>query len=460
MADSRRILTAELLSIGTELTVGETRDTNSGELARSLTDLGVKVGRIQAVPDDQAVVTAAFAGALERADLVVSTGGLGPTPDDLTRESIATVTEEQPAVDPELEAWLRRLWSRRGMPFPEMNLKQAWLIPSATALSNDNGTAPGWWVERPDGRIIVALPGPPREMRPIWTDGVLPRLRAAGAGADTAHRTFRLGGIGESQLADILGEELLRATNPIVATYARADAVDVRVSAVGDATPGGRSARELVDTAARHVLDLIGEYVWAEGDTTWPDAIGAALDAQGWSLACLEVGTGGALAALLGDRSWLRFTESLSPDAPGAASHSDGTEETEGTHSPDAEPAPSGGAAAGLEALTRRAMLVGGATVGVGLRARPRGDDTAVSIVVVRPDAVHHERRLVFLGGANGRSRTGLAAAAVLLTRLRAGSAGAGATDPSEISGGTPAPGRRDRGRRCCRGRAGSDDRP
>ena len=459
MADSRRILTAELLSIGTELTVGETRDTNSGELARSLTDLGVKVGRIQAVPDDQAVVTAAFAGALERADLVVSTGGLGPTPDDLTRESIATVTEEQPAVDPELEAWLRRLWSRRGMPFPEMNLKQAWLIPSATALSNDNGTAPGWWVKRPDGRIIVALPGPPREMRPIWTDGVLPRLRAAGAGADTAHRTFRLGGIGESQLADILGEELLRATNPIVATYARADAVDVRVSAVGDSTLGGRSARELVDTAAQHVLDLIGEYVWAEGDTTWPEAIGAALDARGWSLACLEVGTGGALAALLGDRSWLTFTVSLSPDAPGAASHSDRTEETDPTDGPEAEPTTSDGIAPGLEALTRRAMLVGGAAVGVGVRARPRGDDTAASIVVVRPDAVHHERRLVFLGGANGRSRTGLAAAAVLLTRLRADSAGAGATDTYGISGGTPAPGRRDRGRRCCRGRAESDDR-
>ncbi len=469
MARSRRILTAELLSIGTELTVGETRDTNSGELARSLTELGVTVGRIQAVPDDQAVVTAAFAAALERADLVVSTGGLGPTPDDLTRESIAAVTGEQPAVDPELEAWLRRLWSRRGMPFPEMNLKQAWLIPSATALSNDNGTAPGWWVERPDGQIIVALPGPPREMRPIWTNEVLPRLRAAGAGADTAHRTFRLGGIGESQLADILGEELLRATNPIVATYARADAVDVRVSAVGDSTPGGRSAREIVDAAAEHVLDLIREYVWAEGDTTWPDAIGAALDARGWSLACLEVGTGGALATLLGDRSWLTFSESLSPDAPGAAAHSDGTNGPEAgrtdepkadpTAAPEAEPASLGGATPGLEALTRRAMLVGGATVGVGVRARPRGDDTAVSIVVVRPDAVHHERRLVFLGGANGRSRTGLAAAAVLLTRLRADPAGAGAGDASEVSGGTPARGRRDRGRRCCRGRAGSDDR-
>ena len=420
MAESRRILTAELLSIGTELTVGETRDTNAGELARSLTELGIAVARIQAVPDDLGVVSGAFAAALERADLVVSTGGLGPTPDDLTRESIAAVAGEEPAVDPELEAWLRRLWSRRGMPFPEMNLKQAWLIPSATALPNDNGTAPGWWVERPDGRIIVAMPGPPREMRPIWTEAVLPRLRAGGAGADTANRTFRLAGIGESQLADLLGEELLRATNPIVATYARADAVDVRVSAVGDGVGAG-SAAALVEAAAKHVLTIIGPYVWAEGDTTWAGAIDEALGARGWSLACVEVGTGGSLATLLGDRPWLVFCESLAPDAPGAGAHDDAGDDA-APDAPEGPVVPGSNAMNGLEALTRRAMAVGGATAGIGVRARPRGDDTAVSVVVVRPDGVHRERRLVFLGGSNGRSRSGLTAAGILLAQIRAGS--------------------------------------
>jgi nicotinamide-nucleotide amidase len=158
----RRLLTAELLSIGSELMVGETRDTNSGEIARSLSEAGVTVTRITALPDRLEVVTAAFADALRRSDLVVSTGGLGPTPDDLTRESIAGVVGETPIVDGALEAWLRELWARREMPFPELNLKQAWLIPSAQALSNPNGTAPGWFVSRPDGRIVVALPGPPR----------------------------------------------------------------------------------------------------------------------------------------------------------------------------------------------------------------------------------------------------------------------------------------------------------
>ena len=89
-----------------------------------------------------------MSAAIERTDLVVTTGGLGPTPDDLTREAVAAALGQEPAVDPELERWLRSMWDRRGLPFPEMNLKQAWLIPAAAALPNPNGTAPGWWVER------------------------------------------------------------------------------------------------------------------------------------------------------------------------------------------------------------------------------------------------------------------------------------------------------------------------
>ena len=243
-AFSRRLLTAELLSIGSELTVGETRDTNAGEIARSLTGLGVRVTRLTALPDDLVAVTDAFAAALERSDLVISTGGLGPTPDDLTREAIAAVCDETPEPDPDLEAWLRELWRRRDMPFPELNLKQAWLIGSAVSLPNPNGTAPGWFVGRPDGRVIVALPGPPREMRPMWADEAVPRLQAIGLGAPVATRTYRLAGIGESQVAELLGEAMLRATNPIVATYARVEAVDVRISAVAVET---MSAEALVE---------------------------------------------------------------------------------------------------------------------------------------------------------------------------------------------------------------------
>jgi nicotinamide-nucleotide amidase len=417
MAGLRPLLSAELLSIGSELTVGETRDTNAGDLARSLSGIGIVVRRIQALPDELEAVSSAFAEALERADLVVSTGGLGPTPDDLTREAIAAVVGETPVVDPDLASWLRGLWTRRGMTMPDMNLKQAWLIPSAEALPNANGTAPAWWVIRPDGRLIVALPGPPREMRPIWQNDVLPRLRELGAGGESATRTFRLAGIGESAVAELLGEELLRAGNPLVATYARSDAVDVRISARaepgaadGDGS-GPRSAQAIVDATAARIQGLLGNHIWADGETSWSDAIGAELEALGMTLACVEVGTGGSFASLVGDRAWLTFAETLSADAPAATHHADPDDAADAT-----EPGPTDG----LEALTRNGQQVGGSEVGVGVRVRARGDDMAVTVVVVLAGRVHRERRLAFLGGAQGRLRAALVAAHILLVELRA----------------------------------------
>ena len=400
-ASPRTIAAAELLSIGSELTTGETRDTNSGELARALSGRGVSVLRIQALPDELELVTAAFAGALEWADLVVSTGGLGPTPDDLTRESIAAVAGETPAVDAQLEGWLRSLWDRRGLPFAEINLKQAWLIPSATAIPNHNGTAPGWWVERPDGRIIVALPGPPREMRPMWADWVLPRLEARGPGHDQEVRTLRLTGIGESQVAERLGESLLRAPNPVVATYARSDAVDVRIAARPDGGNGRapRSAVAVADAAETEVLAAVGEYVWARGDTTWRAAIGERLNELGWRAAAIEIGLAGELTALFGDAAWLERSESRREQLDAEA----------GTASP----------AALLEDAAERVRREAGTDVGIAVRATERGSDMAVTVAIATPIRTHTERRLAFLGGSQGRSRAALTAAAVLLAELR-----------------------------------------
>ena len=401
-ATGRRLLTAELLSIGTELTVGETLDTNAGELARSLVSLGVRATRVTALPDDLETVADAFRDALARSDLVITTGGLGPTPDDLTREALALVCGEIPTVDPDLLAWLRGLWDRRGMPFPDANIKQAWVIPSATTLPNPNGTAPGWLVARPDGRVVVTLPGPPREMRPMWQDEALPRLRERGLGRDLVVRTLRLTGIGESQVADRLGEAILRATNPIVATYARADAVDVRISAI-DAEDGANAA-SLVDTAEAAVLETVGEFVWARGSTSWPVALDEALAAPGWTLSTTESGTGGSLAALLGE---LRALKAAAVQGPAAGDPDEPEDDV--TSSP-------GDQLIGRAAAARDAA---GADVGMAVRARPRSGDTAVSIAIALPTRTHIERRIVFLAGPQGRSRTALAAAAVLLEQLR-----------------------------------------
>ena len=410
----RRLLTAELLSIGSELTVGETRDTNAGELARALTERGVRVTRLTALPDDLIEVEAAIRAGLGRCDLIVSTGGLGPTPDDLTREAIAGACGETPSVDPDLEAWLRELWARRGMPFPELNLKQAWRIPSAVSLANPNGTAPGWFVTRPDGRVIVALPGPPREMRPMWSDEVVPRLDALGLGAEVASRTYRLAGIGESQVAELLGEPMLRATNPIVATYARVEAVDVRISAVADDVAG---ADDLVETAATVVLERLGSYVWATGETTWSEAIGRRMQELGWTLAVVEIGTGGSIDGLFGDAPWVRFDESIAPDAPAAQAHGPGEAAPADAVAP-ADEADDDAVPDDLVLFARRARELGGSEVGLAVRARPRTGDTAVSIAISTPDREVRVRRVVFLTGPMGRSRVALAAAAVLLEAL------------------------------------------
>ena len=382
---ARPLRSAVLLAIGSELTVGETRDSNSGELARSLAEAGVEVAWISALPDRLASVTAALRGALAAADLVVTTGGLGPTPDDLTREAIAEVCGERPVMDADLERWLRHLFERRGTPFAQTNLKQAWLIPSATTVPNDRGTAPGWWVDRPDGRVIVALPGPPSEMRPMWQGWVLSRLHERGLGQERVTRTYRLAGIGESAVAALLGEPLLRAENPVVATYARADAVDVRISAIAVA---GRSAAELADEAAAVVLAAVGGYIWGYDDDTWPAVLGRELERHGWHAALVEVGTGGATARLFGEAPWLRATRAIT-----------------------AIDSASAGALADLAEGARQEV---GASIGLAIRAVETGEDTRVELAAVGPWGVSESSQTAFLGGSEGRRRAGLAAAAFL----------------------------------------------
>jgi len=389
MSEPRRLETAELLAVGAELLVGETRDTNSGDLAIELTALGVEVRRTSALPDRFEDVTDALRDALLRADMVITTGGLGPTPDDLTRESIAAVCGETPFIDPDLEAWLRDLFARRGVAFSEANVKQAWRIPSGTALANANGTAPGWWIDRPDGRVVIALPGPPRELRGMWRDQVLPRLRARGLGADRAAETLRLTGIGESSLVDVIGEAVLRTRNPEVATYARVDAVDVRISATGDAE---RSARSMVDAAVAELLPRLGRYVFARGDETWPDAIGRRL--AGRSLAIVEIGTAGQLGALLGSHRWLRHAQQLAAGSPLAKSQR------------------------GARGWAAHARELSGADIGVAVIARERNGDMPVQVAVSIGDRTTVENKLAFLGGDQGRRRAANLACAELWTRL------------------------------------------
>ena len=243
----------------------------------------------------------------------------------------------------------------------------------------------------------------------MWIGHVVPRLVARGAGEGVAVRTLRLAGIGESQVADVLGEALLRAEDPIVATYARADAVDVRISARGAGLDGSTAAERVAETTDA-VLAAVGEHVWAEGDTTWAGAIGAELARRGERLAVVEIGTGGSFATLLADVDWLRCAELLAATTSTARAH--------GTND-------------GLVSLVRREMEIGEAEVGVGVRIGSRGSDTSVTVAVVGSGWVRRERRVVFLGGANGRTRAALAAADITLRALRSVSDAAGPAGPA-----------------------------
>jgi nicotinamide-nucleotide amidase len=288
-------LRAEILSIGTELLLGQIVDTNAHYLAQRLADLGIDLLFISTVGDNLARCTQTIERALSRSELVITTGGLGPTEDDLTREAIAAALGETPQVDPQLEGELRTWFSGRGQTMPERNRKQAWLIPSARAIPNPNGTAPGWDT-RNGGKRIVSMPGVPREMTYMWEHHIEPTLRQ-GADAVLRSRTLKLLGIGESQAEETLGE-LVRSTAPTVVTKAKDDGLHVRITDK-DADPATMDAR--IAAMEARIRERLGKYVWGTDADTLPGVIGHGLAARGWRLATAESLSAGDLVRALAD---------------------------------------------------------------------------------------------------------------------------------------------------------------
>ena len=284
---------AEVLSIGTELLLGQILDTNAQYLCERLADLGIDVLYLSTVGDNLGRAKEAVERALGRSDLVVTTGGLGPTEDDLTRETISAVLGETPQVDAELERQLRAWFGGRGMQMPERNRKQAWLIPSARPIPNPNGTAPGWDV-RTNGKRIVSFPGVPREMRWMWEHTVEPSLTS---GAILRSRTLKMLGIGESHAEEILGD-LVRSTAPTLVTKAKDDGIHVRITDK-DTDAAAMDAR--IAAMEQKVRERLGQYVWGTDSDTLPEIIGAALTARRWRLATAESLSAGDIARVLSE---------------------------------------------------------------------------------------------------------------------------------------------------------------
>lgn len=286
---------AEIVSIGSELLLGETTDTNAAYLASQLVLLGIDLYWVSQVGDDLSRLAEVIKRAWLRSDLVLTSGGLGPTGDDLTREAIAEMLGEKLAIDATLEQELRQRFDHWGMTMPQSNLRQATLIPSARSLKNAQGTAPGWWVER-DGRILVALPGPPREMQEMWQKEVQPELQQKSKFVILA-RSFKTLGLSEAAVGE-MAFPLFPLENPALGVYAKPDGIQLRLKARAESQ---KQAEAILAEGEGKIRKVLGDYIWGMDNDTLETAIGRLLVEKGLTLAIMEDYSGGWLTASLTD---------------------------------------------------------------------------------------------------------------------------------------------------------------
>ena len=287
---------AEIMGIGTELLMGELTDTNSSWIASRLPALGIELQWVSIIGDDLPRLTEAIKRGMERSDIVFTTGGLGPTQDDLTREAIAAAFGETPTVQQEVVENLERYFAARGTLMPQHNLKQANLIPSARFVPNRNGTAPGWWTER-DGKIVICLPGPPAENHSMWEEQVEPQLAELIEDEVTITRNIKTMGMSEGAVDEIVSE-FFGVENPYLGIYSKADGIHLRVIA---RAKDSQSAHKMIVPVEQAIHERLGEYIWGYDDETPQQAAGKSLLEKGLSVAVIEMCTGGALTNSITD---------------------------------------------------------------------------------------------------------------------------------------------------------------
>lgn len=286
-----------ILSIGSELLLGQLTDTNATFLAQELSAAGIDLVHVVQVGDDRQQIADAIRHVLQVADFVICSGGIGPTDDDCTREAIADVVGESPTIDPDLMANLKSFFGARGQVMPERNAKQAWVIPSAKVLPNPVGTAPGWMVATsgPEPICIFAMPGVPREMFRMWREQALPLILQRADQRIIDSTIIKTIGIGESAAEQVL-HDLVLAGDPVVATYAKDDGIHVRVTAVGIVAEETRHRR---DEAVAEVFNRLADHIWGTNSDTLASVLAKMLSVTNQRLGIFERGTGGAFALLL-----------------------------------------------------------------------------------------------------------------------------------------------------------------
>lgn len=290
----------DVLAIGTELLLGQIVDTNSSWIGEQLSAAGLDTCEHRKVGDNLGRMIQCLRELLDRADAVIVCGGIGPTPDDVTREAIAEVMGVELERREELIDHISRLFGGRGRPMPENNLRQADVPKGGDVIPNPLGTAPGLRCEvgDPNGemKVIYAVPGVPYEMTEMITKSVLPDLlERSGERAVIVSRSLKTWGASESGLAEMIAERVDQQTNPTIAFLARGiEGIYVRMTAKA---PTEEQARELLDAEDRELRSVLGELVFAVDDDTMESEVLRLCEARGWSLGVAESLTGGFIGA-------------------------------------------------------------------------------------------------------------------------------------------------------------------
>jgi nicotinamide-nucleotide amidase len=295
------LATAEILAVGSELLTPHRADTNSLYLTARLNEVGITVRAKAIVGDDAGDLAAIFSQALARADVVMLTGGLGPTADDITREAVASALNLSLEENAEILAGIERRFASRGVAMPIINRRQAQVPRGATILPNPNGTAPGLWIDT-GGRVVVLLPGPPRELQAMFEASVKSRLAARTGGRGLERRVIKITGRPESQVEEIaepIYREMTKWPISVQTTILAAPGqIELHLSASAEDRPAVLRA---LDTAVQQLTAALGDIVFSTDGRQLPEVLGELLRSRGARIAVAESCTGGLILARLTD---------------------------------------------------------------------------------------------------------------------------------------------------------------
>jgi nicotinamide-nucleotide amidase len=290
-------LTAEIIAIGSELLAADRSDTNSLWLTEKLNNIGIEVKLKTIVGDDDARLEEAIKDATRRSKVVITTGGLGPTEDDITRKVAARALGRRLLLDETILAELRERFLSFGHVMPERNSRQAMVIEKAEVLDNPNGSAPGMFLEH-DGVAIVLLPGPPREMRPMFENHVQPRLVGRAGSIKVVRRMLRVAGLGESAVDEKIAPIYTRYENPQTTILFNQSEIEIHLTARGRTEA---EAEALLDRLSGQLEERLGNAVFSFAGEKMEEVVGLKLTVGGYTLSVAESCTGGLIAQRLTD---------------------------------------------------------------------------------------------------------------------------------------------------------------